>query len=430
MTNKIKLTKTSVEGLPKPATGQAFYWDTETRGFGVRVSAGGAKSYIVERRVGRKTRRVTIGRTDDITVANARRDADAKIGQLASGLDPAAQKVRNDARLITIKNAFEIYIKAPKSKGVGVRTPKKPLTIRDIEKAMRRFEDWHEIPLTELTGKMVINRHADMTTKSPAQANLAFRYLRAAINEVMANHDDEDDPIIKRNPVDRLSRRNRKLWAEEKRATGHIPDNQISAWLDAVHNNLGGISLDNEKRDALIFMLLTGARFSEVLGNAKVGYPALEWRDVDFMKKTVLFRNTKNRMEHELPLSTQILTLLEQRKEISGKTYVFSDRKNNVPSDLRTAYEKIAEASGVRVTAHDLRRTFSTIASRLDISTYKLKRLINHISSDERGERDGGSTAGYIQITTDDLRDAMQRISDYIISPERREQVDILEVQT
>ena len=169
-----------------------------------------------------------------------------------------------------------------------------------------------------------------------------------------------------------------------------------------------------------------------MLGNAKVGYPALEWRDVDFYEKdSFCFRNTKNRMEHELPLSTQILTLLETTQRDKRQDPCFSATgNNNVPSDLRTAYEKIAEASGVRVTAHDLRRTFSTIASRLDISTYKLKRLINHISSDERGERDGGSTAGYIQITTDDLRDAMQRISDYIISPERREQVDILEVQT
>ncbi|MCA1775536.1 MAG: hypothetical protein LC676_08000, partial [Loktanella sp.] len=94
-----------------------------------------------------------------------------------------------------------------------------------------------------------------------------------------------------------------------------------------------------------------------------------------------------------------------------------------VPADLRNALRRIETETGLHITAHDLRRTFATTASRIDISAYKLKRLTNHTSG-------GDVTAGYVQVTTDDLRDAMQRISDYLLSPARTgEVVQLLEAR-
>ena len=59
---------------------------------------------------------------------------------------------------------------------------------------------------------------------------------------------------------------------------------------------------------------------------------------------------------------------------------------------------------GIEFTQHDLRRTFITVAESLDISYAALKRLLNH--------SDGSDvTGGYLQITTDRLRDPMERIS-------------------
>ncbi|MES3004291.1 MAG: Arm DNA-binding domain-containing protein [Pseudomonadota bacterium] len=43
------------------ASGQTFYRDDELRGFGLRVTASGSRSYIAQGRVGVRTRRVTIG---------------------------------------------------------------------------------------------------------------------------------------------------------------------------------------------------------------------------------------------------------------------------------------------------------------------------------------------------------------------------------
>ena len=406
---RLKLTKTAVEGLVPEAGKQVFAWDTEVRGFGVRISPGGAKTYIMQRRAGTTTRRVTIGRADDMSAETARKAAVKLAGQFAEGIDPVKAKKRERAASQTLRDAFATYKAAPVKKGGGKGEPKKAGTLRDIGKAMRRFDDWLDRPVAQITGTMVKERHAKLAAKSPAQANLAMRYLRAALNHAIADSDD-DAPVLKANPVERLNRANQ--WAAVRRATRHLPDDRVAEWLEVVRSGLVGLKGDAEVRDALVFLLLTGARLAETLGDAGVEYPPLRWADVDLTRKVVVFRNTKNRTDHELPIGATLAALLTERKEVAGPVFVFSDRDGNVPTDLRAAYVRIEKATGIYVTAHDLRRTFATVASKLDISAYKLKRLTNHISG-------GDVTAGYVQVTTEDLRGAMQRIEDYLLSPAR-----------
>lgn len=416
---RVKLTKTTVAKAEPDADKPRLIWDSELRGFGLRVSPGGAKSYVMQRRAGNKERRVTIGRADDMTPESARKKAMKLATEFAEGLDPVKEKAKRKAREMTLEEAFEAYKAAPTKKGRGKGAPKKALTIRDIEKAMTRFKDWLDLPITNISGSMVKEHHAKMAAVSPAQANLAHRYLRAALNHIIADTDDDDEPVLKRNPVQRLNRLNQ--WAPVERAKGHIPEGQIAAWLEAVRNGLIGLKQDNEKRDTLLFLLLTGARLSEAVGDPQVGYPALRWADVDLKKKTVTFRNTKNRNDHELPLGRELAAMLEARRKISGPEFVFSDPDGDVPANLRSAYARIEKLTGISVTAHDLRRTFATAASKLDISAYKLKRLTNHVSG-------GDVTAGYVQVTTEDLRSAMQRIEDYLLSPARSDADNVVQM--
>jgi len=71
--------------------------------------------------------------------------------------------------------------------------------------------------------------------------------------------------------------------------------------------------------------------------------------------------------------------------------------------------QKITQVSGVTFTMHDLRRTFTTTAESLDISTYALKRLLNH-------KMNSDVTAGYIITDVERLHKPMQQITDYILS--------------
>jgi hypothetical protein len=85
---KVKLTKAAVEAIEPPVKGQIMVWDTAVAGFGVRVSAGGAKTFILLGRVNGKVVKRTLGRFGITTVEKARQEAIKTAGQFASGIDP------------------------------------------------------------------------------------------------------------------------------------------------------------------------------------------------------------------------------------------------------------------------------------------------------------------------------------------------------
>ncbi|MBF9029881.1 integrase arm-type DNA-binding domain-containing protein [Rhodobacterales bacterium HKCCE3408] len=410
MTTKIRFTKTSVQAL-QPGEKQVRVWDTSLRGFGVLVSPGGAKSYFLQRKLHGRSLRISIGRADDLSADQARRKAEEYVAQIAQGIDPIAEAKAAQARALTLADAFDMYVDAPKKKGGGRGGQKSPQTIRDIRKAERRFSDWLALPVTEITGDMVRKRHAELAKTSPAQANLACRYLRAAFGHIMV--DTDDDPVIARNPVDRLNRAS--AWAEVKPRKRHLPNDRIVDWIAAVQEQLAGLRHDNEIRDALMFMLLTGCRLAEALGNEKDAFQPLTWRDVDLDTGTITFRHTKNRQEHVLPVGRRLHALLKDRRRVSGLA-VFSDKADRVPSDLRAAYRRIEGVTGLWVTAHDLRRSFASTANRIGLPGYTVKRLMNHISG-------GDVTEGYITVGLDDMRRAMQRIEDHMLTPAPTENV-------
>ena len=87
-----KLTKRAVDALQSPKTGQAFLWDGELRGFGVRVISSGLKSFVLQyRNAEGRSRRIVIGRYGVLTVEQARDAAKIKLGVIAAGRDPAEE---------------------------------------------------------------------------------------------------------------------------------------------------------------------------------------------------------------------------------------------------------------------------------------------------------------------------------------------------
>src|SRR2546427_4501273 len=94
------LTDRRIAALPIPSLEerQRDYWDDSLRGFGVRVSYGGKRVFVVRYRVHNRLRRHTLGPYPDLSLADARRDARGILGDVARGEDPAEDKqARRDA---------------------------------------------------------------------------------------------------------------------------------------------------------------------------------------------------------------------------------------------------------------------------------------------------------------------------------------------
>jgi hypothetical protein len=87
----LHLTKTAIEKIQPPASGQVFYRDATLPGFGLRVGTKG-RAYFVEGQVRRRTVRITIGRHDVFTPEVARRRALKILAQMADGHDPSEER--------------------------------------------------------------------------------------------------------------------------------------------------------------------------------------------------------------------------------------------------------------------------------------------------------------------------------------------------
>lgn len=304
-------------------------------------------------------------------------------GEVAQGKNPIAEKKRRKLQSsLTLGEAFEEYIR---------RRDLKPQTIFDIRRCLKEtFGDWRDKPLSSITPDMVLARHQRYGQEhSQARANLAMRYLRAVFNLMMELYPE----LELTNPICRLSRT--KSWFRIERRQGMVPIPRLGEFVSYVH------SLPNpHHRDYLMFVLLTGARRSEALN--------LTWRDVDLRAGLVTFPNPKNRKDHVLPLCTYLMQVLRQRRLDRGIfPYVFTDDQGRRIGNLRYTLAQIEKALGFRVTIHDLRRTFATVAANLTTG-YLLKRLLNHATGQD-------VTAGYVVTDPEELRKPMEDISWFVL---------------
>ena len=167
-------------------------------------------------------------------------------------------------------------------------------------------------------------------------------------------------------------------------------------------------------RDYLLLLLFTGLRRREAA--------ALTWEDVDLKEKVIRVpaTSTKAGRKLDLPMSTFVHDRLVARRAIGQAEYVFpSNSKSGHIEEPKFPLRQVAERTSVKVSVHDLRRTFITVAESTDMSPLALKALVNHaIGSDV--------TAGYVQMTTERLRGPAQAVCDKLIESSGRRRTQIL----
>lgn len=329
-----KLTEKSVARLEAPTTSgrQELFWDEEQAGFGVCCSV---KTFIAQTRINNTNlkRRVTIGRVDRLKVEEARDKAKKVLAGMDLGQDPKAK-----GNKLTLRQALEAYLKGNSSlraasiKGYRVWCEK-------------HLDDWMDKPLGGITREMVETKHADIAGQ--ATANATFRTFRAIYN-FAADRDESMPP----NPVKILKRR----WFDIKRRERMVKFDELKAFYAALGNLESKVAADYIK-----LLLFTGLRRTEAA--------SLKWSDVDFAAKTfsITGERTKNGVTLTLPMSDLVSDLLVARRSIGKAEFIFpANSKSGHVEEPGHAFDEIATATGIEVSAHDLRRTFLTLAESLD----------------------------------------------------------------
>ena len=426
---KLKLTKSNIDTKAKPSpTGDVYFWDTETRGLGLRVTPKGAKSFVLQSRLRGEERdvRMTIGTygawvLDSYKDNDARRKAQELKQQFENGIDPRAKAKEDAAQKVTLGTVATAYLSRPDK----LKPTSEKWTRYYVEKV---FADWTDKPITSITRDMVRDRHAQLAEggfkglnpeasskdkrkarPAPATANAAMIVLRILIAFAADEYRLADGKsLITDNPVDAMKRH----WAPAGDRTGrYIDKRKVGDVWNALHaervkpmpeDTLAGF-------DLALLLMLTGARRMEIA--------ALTWDRVnidhsDPSQCWFHLPDPKSGREVFLPLSKQAVGILESRKRVKGNPHVFPTRsKAGHVGDPRAPFELISKVAGTHLSAHDLRRTWTNIAMReCLIEKFRTDLLTCHVPSH------ADTTARhYLDLKKLDwLHPETQRISDWI----------------
>jgi integrase len=119
--------------------------------------------------------------------------------------------------------------------------------------------------------------------------------------------------------------------------------------------------------------LLTGARQSEIMG--------LQWKDVDFKRRRVLFEETKNGERRSVPLAKQAYELLHKMNKVRriDSPFVFPREDGKKPMEIRKRWEKAVKDAGlVGFRFHDLRHTAASYLAMNGASLLEIAEILGH----------------------------------------------------
>jgi integrase len=356
-----RLTETKIDDLKPKVGAQYVHWDAELKGFGVRVSPAGAKTFILKYRLDSgRVRWKTIGRVGKVALEKARRSAKDDTGIVARGGDPLSAK---DAA----RGAFTVATVAEKFLEEYVTPRKKASTLRLYRLAI----DSHiiprlgPIPIAEVSHEDAVKLH-DRLRATPILANRVLAVLSKMLAWSMTKARYRPAGA---NPCHGIEK------FEERRRKRYLDADEYARLGKALRTS----GIQPAPRTAIELLLLTGCRPQEVA--------TLEWTHVDLPGDALRLPDSKTGAK-VIHLSPPAVKLLKRWPRFASSPYVFPGNGRgrlkgahlhattlaHVWADLRTA----AKLEDVRL--YDAcRHSFASVAvSRHGLSLAQIGEQLGH----------------------------------------------------
>lgn len=412
-----RITDDLVKGLPLPASGNRVTYDDKVRGFGIRVTAGGAKAFVLNYRIAGRERRMAIGRYPDWSVESARKRAKELRQDVDRGIDPLGTK-QADRAAPTVADLCERYIEEhlPDKRASSARDDRAM-----IDNIIRPKLGAEKVAAVDQT--RVRKLHRSLAT-TPYRANRVLALLSKMFTLSIGWGMRGDHPV-----------KGVKRFDEIKR-TEYLSPEQISRLVSVLDTYA-----DQGAANIVRLLLLTGARSGEVR--------FARWAHFDLDRK--IFNNdtkkeepapiwtkppddTKQNKAHRVPLSDGAFALLKSMyaaapRDDDGKLkndYLFPGPLSGKPrTEIKDEWREIASAAGlydvvagknakgepvetkvVKYRLHDLRHTYASLLVSSGLSLPIIGALLGHTQP--------GTTARYAHLMDDPLRQATNRVSDIV----------------
>ncbi len=364
---KLKLTDASVghSTLP-PDKVDLVLWDTEVAGFGLRIRPA-SKTFIVAYRpagAGRSAnmKRMKIAPAGAVKVAEARKLARIELGKIAAGADPlavrSATKQRSKARLDDLLDRY--------AKDLERRNYVNSKVV--IANLRRRMAHLLNRDVANITGADLVAIIEKAEAGGRPGAAQSFRQLaRAFFSWVVTKA-----KVLKENPLAGY-RRERPTRADRVAKKTHG-----RAFTDAELATIWQVSDPETAFGRLVrFWALTGCRRGEGAG--------LTWSMVDRTRGVIDLPAAfvKQGRGHVVPIAPALAELLDACPRDARSDLVFaSPRTGGKMGGFTQLLDRLRKATGFVVFPHDLRRTFRTGLSRLDIDVDTAELALGHARGD------------------------------------------------
>lgn len=369
-----------------PESGNRFEWDSEIPGFGVRRTAAGVTSFVLDYRICGRQRRYTIGRHPEWSVAAARLEAGRLRLDIREGSDPMAERNRCRVEPTVADLALE-YLER------HALINKRPSSIRNDRNMIARVvvPKLGKLRLGAVGRQDIEALHVSLK-KAPYAANRVLSLLSKMFSLAL------DWKWMTENPTKGIQR-----FEEDKRERWLKPEE-----LQRFRQALDAYS-DQNAANALRLLILTGSRAGEVL---KAG-----WEQFDLQRGvwTKPSHNTKQKRVEHVPLSDPTIKLLQSMPN-SGEGPLFPGAKGATRVSLRRPWAQVCKAAGLVVTEpikgrripmvryrptlriHDLRHTYASLLVSNGAPLHVVGKLLGHTQA--------STTMRYAHFQDDALRAA------------------------
>lgn len=377
----MRITKTVAEQAVRPTSGQKFIRDDELRGFALRITARGAKSFVWEGRIKGRMRRITIGAFPALTVLAARQRALSVKAAVVTGNDPSEQR-RNEQRELTFATLAARYIdQHAKPHKRSWKEDQRRITAHLLPRfGTRRLSDVKPDEIVAMQN--VLKRERGLYESNRVAVLLRTMFNIARDMKLFAGD----------NPAGRI-----KLFREAKRERFLSPEE-----LARVNQALA--EEPNEYWRAYFpLALILGTRKSELL--------AVRWADIDFERRTLRLPMTKAGRSHLLPLPSPAMDIIGSLPSQGQSEWIFPSRNGESHAvEAAKAWQRIRLRAGLPdVRLHDLRRTLGSWLAAQGHSLPLIGRALNHSSM--------AATQVYARLDLDPVREALEQNAKLMFGP-------------
>lgn len=392
----------------KPRETRYEKFDSVWRGLAVRVAANGRKTFMLWKSHGGATHKQVLGDFPEMSVMQARMACASAFAEILKGV------TKDDPEKLTVASVFNLYETERKLSATTLEN------VRLVKRLLVQW-GWDQRDANSLTKNIVIEKHKELTKSSgPIAANNYLGYVGAAYGYAMDRLRDDitgQSPILF-NPVKILT--TLKLWNEKPRRKGHVHEHDLQAFFQSLVEEIKKAGTGRHKSEFKARLKTRSCVYiatSLLLGTRKSETGALLVKNFDTRNKTLVFNDTKNGVDHHVPVGQWLFGCLSVIREWSveeGSPWMFPSKYGKTPhmSEPRETLKIISKRVQLEVTMHDLRRTFASILNRLHVQNYTMKRLLNHLYDPAR---DTDVTSGYVQVDMNELRSVIQELENTVI---------------